>query len=524
MRKLLALVVVVVVLGAAAPFGMGFVAQRQFTRIVDHWSQVPNAQVQLEDYHRGWFKSTARLAVTVKTPRRPTPYGALPVKVPPVKFELDETIFHGPLVFHQGVHFVTAFVEHHLKLAAEQQQAVEAFFKDQVSKPTLDGSTVISYSGASQNKLTVPAFTYTSQKSPAGQMKWQGLSISWKMTKNMENVNANIQFDGTQITSPDVKADIGPFGVNYQLHEAIDNLWVGHAKITLPKIKADGQKEKLSFSMDGGSLESKSDLKGGLLSVDATAKVGAFNINGVSYGPGEYVSNFKNLDGVALANLNKQANKLNQANLSPQEKQMMLFAMLPKIPKIFEKGAEFNIEKLFFKLPEGDINAKGSVKMLPMPSGRSASIVTMIRSVDAYFNLQLPKALVEKMLNRTLVTRLQAQQRMKAAMAKQLRQNAQNHPDPRAKEKLMQQAQFQPLTATEINEKANQLARQQITTWLQNGYLKEDGTRFVVHFAFKNGAPTINGKPVQGLGRRAMQRKPRRRPLTGVMPTPQKSQ
>ncbi len=88
MRKLVSISVGIIALAVIvfllAPFVTGALIQKKYPDLLAQFSRVSGANIQIQRYHRGWFKSTAQLEMTIPS-------------APPIL--IHQKIVHGPFAF-----------------------------------------------------------------------------------------------------------------------------------------------------------------------------------------------------------------------------------------------------------------------------------------------------------------------------------------------------------------------------------------------------------------------------------------
>lgn len=488
MRKLLALVIVLVVAALALPYGMGMMAQKQLTRLVNHLNdESPNVNITLNDYHRGWLRSSAKVAVDVV---EPSDSGKADKDL---SVSFNESITHGPILFTKdGIKFGQAQVTSDVVLSSEVQSKINAFFADQAQKPKVQSDILIKLGGGIVHTFDVPVFNYV-HKDKKGEMSWKGLQGKWKIASDMKRIDGHMNFAGFVLDTPTVDITLANVLFKFRQKEALQGLWTGNGEFKLPMLKVEdkGQEKFLLTDFNGSS---DSDISNGLLTASLDLQLGKLAVNNVSYGPGTFVSSLKNIDAETLQKLMEKAKQLNQPGIDNNQRQMMMFSLMPMIPTLLDKGAEYEIKELTFQFPEGKLDISGYARLLeaskvpgagPLPQGFKERL-------DAELNLQVPTALAKKIMLETATKRMQKQQAMQAMIAKQV-QNAQQQ-NGGANGQQAAASEFKPMTLDQIKEAAAKNAEQQLGLWVSKGMLTQEGDIYKVKFAFKDGKMTINGQ------------------------------
>lgn len=494
MRKLLVLVVVLVAFVLVLPFSMGMLAKTRLTKMVNHINeQSPNVQVSIEKYDRGWLSSQADFKFTVSVAGKPALQAKL--RQDEVKFTVREDIKHGPIIFSNGLQVGQALADGHIVLDDNVQAKINALFKDQKEKPSMDFRILIQLFGSTVTKLDVPAFTYNIV-GKEGAIKWKGLQGKWKLASNMKKVDGHLTFSGFNVTSPRIEMEFANLILKFRQHEDASGLWIGKGGMSLPMIKVS-ELGKEKFLLTDLSLDSESNIDSALMTAGFNSKLGKVIFNGTSYGPGEFNSKLKNLDVDVLVKIRDKVNSINKANVPAGQRRMMAVSLLPMLPKLLDKGAEYQLEKFSFKFPEGDVTASGHAKMmkaspennLPMPLGLKTRL-------DAKFDLSIPKTLAKRAMTLSNLRKIARKQRIQLYKQQQMqKRQAQMAMDPTQTTPPAPVQQYQALNGAEMQSMAAQTTEQQLSLWVSNGMLKEVGDSYQVSIIFKGGRLLINGAP-----------------------------
>lgn len=493
MRKLLVLGVVLVAFALVLPFSMGVLAKNRLTKMVNQINnQSPNVKVSIDKYNRGWLSSQADFKFAISVANNP----ALQQKLAnnEITFTVREDIKHGPIIFRDGIQFGQGLADGHIVLDDDVKAKINALFKDQKEKPTMDFHILIKLFGSTVTKLDVPAFTYVVPQKK-GEIKWKGLQGKWKLSSNMKKADGHLTFSGFNVSSPRIEMEFANMAVKFRQHEHDSGLWIGKGSMTLPMIKVSEMGQE-KFLLTDLSMNSHSDINGELMMAGVDTKLGKVMLNGVTYGPGEFITNLNNLDVATLVQIRDKVNAINQASVPAGQRRMMAMSLLPMLPKLLDKGAEIQLDKFSFKFPEGDVTANGYAKLnkatpgnnLPMPLGLKTRL-------DAKFDLSVPKTLARKAMTLSNMRKIARKQAKQMYQQQQMQQHSQAAMDPNQAAAPQAMQQYQPLNRAEMQSLAVQTTEQQLALWISNGMLKEVGENYQVSIIFKDGRLLINGAP-----------------------------
>lgn len=151
-------------------------------------------------------------------------------------------------------------------------------------------------------------------------------------------------------------------------------------------------------------------------------------------------------------------------------------AMLPELPKLFSKGAEFEISKLSLKLPQGMIDGN---LLITLPKGDSSNPFELIQKTQGNAKLKMPIEVVKQLMQQSIMQQMAKQPEMQQALIQQL-QNSQGQSN---------QAEPTPeqIAAMQVDKQINELE--------QSGLITVDGKDYVIEMSLSEGKFTVNGKP-----------------------------
>jgi len=204
----------------------------------------------------------------------------------------------------------------------------------------------------------------------------------------------------------------------------------------------------------------------------------------VVYGPGELTIAIKNIDAAVLGTINTQVNKMKQS--IGRDRQQAMLAMIPEFPKLFSKGASFQISTLKLTMPEGDIN--GQLELI-LPK-EVLNPFQIIQKMEGSGKFQVPVSIVKRALAESIQQRNAAQTPLQQAMVTQMA----NH---NADAKVATNTAPEPVavqTAT-TPETANAEADKKLAALTAAKVLNQDGNNYVVVIRLTLGNLTINGQP-----------------------------
>lgn len=515
------LVVIVAALVLGGYYGMGLVTERTLKKNVDVINQSNGLFVDIEQYDRGWFTSTAVLNWRLHIPERLVKdQNGQSTTVPAQdhKIQMPLTIYHGPIIYTgTGVRFGLGFASSELSLPPMYLQKFSNLFTSASDQPKLRLSIFVNYLNNSRLHIGLPAFKLIA-KQGGDQFDWYGMDTDFSVSSNLKNIDGSVNIDGASLIKNKMKAMLGKVSSDYDFHQTDTGLYLGEASISLPSFVVTENDQKV-FELEQFSLSSKSDVEGGLFSSYFSSSLNKVTARNKLYGPATLEMSIKNLDADVLAAINEQANKMQQGS-TDSERQQALFALLPQLPKLFSKGAQFEISKLSLTMPEGAVEGDMQVSL---PKGDAGNPFQLLQKVQGHGTLKIPAQVLKDFVVISLKQKLISQPALQQAMVQQMHNNdpaqtaaaatpeqaqaaqvpagastpaaSPTEPQDNAPADQVNQDQAKPMTVADIEQQAQAQADQKLSTLVQTGLLSLQGSEYVIEVSFMQGQLSINGKP-----------------------------
>jgi uncharacterized protein YdgA (DUF945 family) len=476
MKKLAGLVIILAALILGGYYGMGVLTEKTIRKNIEVIDQSSNGvRAEIQQYDRNFFSSNANIKWNLHIPQRViTNANGMSQTVPAQDYVMNTPlkIYHGPIIFtNYKVRFGLGYAESVFPFPPEYETEFNSTFSSQSIKPQLDLSIFVNYLKQSTLNSEIPAFKLVS-KVGNGHFDWLGLNSTTTVSSEMKRISGTITFEGAHISKDDVTADLGKVLTDYDLHETLSGLYLGDASFKLPLFTITANSKKL-FSINALNIKSGSDIKRRLFSTDFMLTIKSFFANSQNYGPGKLEMALRNIDADVLARINQQTTAIQ--NGTEAERQQAIIALLPEVPKLFSKGAEFEISRLSLVIPEGTIEGNLFVSL---PKGDNANPFELMQKIHGNAKLKVPMAAVKKLMQNSVI------------------QQIANQPDLKQRLQASQAPTTQPNQIPPTTEQlASTQADKQLSQLQQNGLITVQGTDYFVDLTLDQGKFTVNGKP-----------------------------
>lgn len=495
MKKIVGVVVILFVLLMGGYYGMGLMTERTLKQNIGEVNQTDGIFVDIENYNRGWFTSSAQLDVKITVPERvmkgaddqlqTIPEESYSMKIP---FE----VYHGPIAFTPSrIYLGLGYGQTRIDLPDGLEEQAFTIFKPESTMPVLELGVFVSYLNSSQFKINLPGFKLVA-KDNGGQIEWLGMNSNIHITHDMNSIEGNITIDGVNVVKDKIKAILGKFSNKFDLRKTDFGLYLGTAEVSLPSLIVSGN-DKTVFQLDKFKALSDSDVNNGLLKSSFKTSVDKVVVQGRSYGPAKLEMSINNLDAKVLTDINEQANKLQHGN--DAQRQQAMFAILPQLPKLVANGAFFEVSTLNITMPEGDVSANLKISL---PKGTEDNPFKLIQKVHGEGRVQVPAAIVTQLVEESVKMNLMQQSALQKAMVSQMKTSAvvtKASQDAAAQGADNKSSNATSASDDELSKQALEGAKNKLSSLVKDKILVEKGSNYILEFMFDQGQFTINGQP-----------------------------
>jgi len=491
MKKFTGLVIILAALILGGYYGMGILTEKTIRKNIEVIDQTNGLFAEIEQYDRGMFSSDAKIKWRLHVPERiVTDANGHPQTLPAQDYNMDMpiTIHHGPVIFaDHHVRFGLGYANTVFPFPQEYNEQFNATFTKESVKPQLDLSIFVNYFNQSTVDFNVPKFNLIA-KEGNGLVEWKGMNATTTMAPEMKKINGKVVIDGVQVTKDDAKITLSQISSDYDLHETSAGLYLGDANFTLPAFNVLVKDQKV-FEIADLVIKSDSDIEQHLFNTNFNVTLKSLLANGQNYGPGDLEIALRNLDADVLANINQQASAMQ--NGTDAQRQQAMIALLPELPKLFAKGAEFEISKLSMKIPQGQIEGNLFVSL---PKGENANPFELMQKIHGTAKLKVPAEAVKQIMQQSVKQQIAKEPALQQSLAQQLQPN-QATPAQAAQPAPTTQSAQAAQPAQSPDQLAAAQADKQLAALQQSGLITLQGTDYLIDVTLDQGKFVVNGKP-----------------------------
>lgn len=495
MRKIAVVLVLIIAIGVATPFGMGYMAERQIKKIAHRLSDRPQVTVTVENYQRGYMNSQATLKVAYKAvinggDNKPQ---SSPMQA---TFELKQKISHGPILSTaDGMRLGMAYAESDLVLSDDTKAALNEIFKDQDTKPEFIVDSMIHVNGSSEHKFRVP--TYKFKGTDKTTLTTSGVHGSWEMSSNLDYHTGVLNF-GNFVAKDDTG---GVLRVNapeiiFEINQNDIGLFTGKSRVSFPSFEILNS-GVTTYQIKNLEFNSTTDIdRNDLYNMSLDGGFENIMIAKQNYGPLVLKTSMRNLDASKIIEVQRLVDQMQDPGTAMEQQQLLLFSLMAKIPEIFNRGAEVLVEPFSLTLPQGKMEIVGNAKLVPSEKPKAAiNPFTILQRLNGQMKITVPKSVAHELMVVESADKIRKMEHYNRLRAQQQNNYSQLVEDAQPKPQV-------PLTPAQIQQKAEVMADSYVESLLSNGYVKVDGDNYVIDAKMVNGILTVNGKrlPNQMLG------------------------
>lgn len=493
MKKITGLVVIVAALVLGSYYGMGYLTEKKVREDLIALNQSNGLSAEIKKYNRGLFKSNALVDWHLAVPERVStlPNGQTQT-LPAENYEMQMplVIHHGPVIFaNKKVKFGLGYAQTDLTLPAKYSEKFNKVFSGASTQPKLDLSMFVSYLNNTNVDAKVPAFKLIANEGN-GQLDWTGMTSATTISSDLGKINGDVTIDGLNVIKEPMNTVISAITGKYSLHKSETGMYLGDASLSFPSLVITNANKKI-FELNQFNVNSDTNIEKGLFSSHFKSSLDKVVAHDKTYGPGSLGMAIRNLDAAILAKLNEQINQIQQSTDSDRQK--ILLAMLPELPKLFSQGPEFEITEMNLVMPQGNIEGH---MLVALPKTDSANPFELIQKIQGNGKLKVPTVVLKDILTESIRQALSAPQPPKTindSIVQQMQQQNSGKAILTTNQPATQPTV--PATPAEIALQAAATADKQLLSMLQSGLLTQQGNDYVVELTLNQGQLVVNGKP-----------------------------
>lgn len=366
----------------------------------------PDSRLKLsyEDYHRGVFRSRARLVVQASSQTEDNS-----LLKPGQSIVFTETIDHGPFPFAQLRHLVLIPSMASVHSELENSDAAKALFALADNQSPVKADTRIGYSGATDTELDLQPLNYLNAQT-GQRLASNGGKVNLSVDSKGDKIALDGNVDSLTLTIKNSLGEPVQFisnGLNLKAntHLAAEGVRVGDQQLQIEKLQAtvNGAEAILLQKLAGNSSFDEHE---GKIAGNVDYSVNNIAFKGNDFGSGRINVKLSQFDAAAVKNYsdswNAQVkNLMNQPELAndPARYQATLNAiMLNELPKLLKGAPSISIAPLSWKNEKGEStfnltsNFNDPASVVGEPQTLAAVVDRVLKNLSSKLVINMPMA------------------------------------------------------------------------------------------------------------------------------------
>lgn len=489
MKKSLGLVIVLFVILLCSYYGMGIGTEKALKKNIVMLNQSGEMSLALEHYQRGWFTSHADLKWTLKIPQTQSDQTMRRTVFTSTKtytFEIPVDIYHGPIMWvNSKLLLGLGYARTNIRLPKEYEQNLADKYDFQAKRLEYRMSIFINYLNKSTIHIVIPQNSLRAKKGN-NFVEWLGLGMNIVMSGDNQNMQGEFSLKGITWQDENIKGLLGPVKADYDMHQALKNLYAGTAQLNFSSLVLFKQNAVI-FRMSDAQIKSESEVRNGLFNSSLSAKLSQLVIGNKTYTNNNLEVSFKNLDANILAAMNRKLGEIQHSNSSNDDKQRILWTLIPDLPALLSKGAQMTIEDCTINSPNGSIKVDVN---LNLPKDTLTNPLQLLQKIEGESHIRVSQTVFSIWLENTLRKIMMAQKQQQV-----LNQEIQASDAGIAtkKEQTTTVMSTTPQKVEDIQALTTTKAKFKIQEWLDAKVLVQEDTDYLILLKLTNGKLYING-------------------------------
>jgi uncharacterized protein YdgA (DUF945 family) len=468
-KPLLAGVGATLVALGVAPYFIGNSVQDSVMSAIDEINQQAMYSADVLSYKKGWFSTTAEIKLAVDFQALINAQNAAPSEMP---FEENPSVVatlvahHGPVYFGDGVGL--GRIQYSVSVDGDE---LREYVQWDAQKPIYQNDGVVGLFGGLHYADVIPALSATSEE--------EGFTLLFSGYKGeaepegSETVYTSFG-ESLSIDAKDVSMTLSNLSMDVSYHGSIvealkGDLFESKVKALIESMEITGIEPGTKVQLDNIALITDTNVNEDENTADVYVEYGIDKVVGPEIEATDMVL------GVAINNLDIDFIKAyqefsNTSLLLPAEEvpaKMMEFVEANLLPQL-KAEPELNITKLKATLPEGSFNAHASTKLVGIDAlpGTMEDVAYWVTHLLADAQITADKAFAESMASGYMMGQLLAT------------------------------PQAQNMTEEELQAAVEQQTPMMLSTFAQQGLIKETESGYETKLTLKDGKASVNGTPI----------------------------
>lgn len=361
------------------PYVMGWFVKKEFYQLVSDLNSPNQFEIQIIEYHQGWFSSLADVQYTLYTDETAnTSLDANTQPPQPFQFVLQEKIKHGPIIrLPNKTLFARALIESNID---DQQFPVTA-------------RTIIHLDGRITTNILANKIANSLEQTEGMSFVLQNLDGNFDLNPKHKNSQGYLNLDSIDLMMKNVQLKADKIHVDYQLNKHPSDLWAGSHNASINKLFFNTPDNK-QILLEDFKFNFTNTIKESYMGASMKANLRSAQIDGKNYGAQSIEFTIDKLDEKSLADIQKHVKETQQQNIPLP----ILFTQFYQLGmNLLSKGFVFDLSRFSLNYTAGVVIAKAHVE-LKSHQEPLYSPLQVLEGLTATAYLQIPKDLLEEIV------------------------------------------------------------------------------------------------------------------------------
>lgn len=478
MKKVVVIFVVIFALLLAGYYATGVLTERNIKQNIAALQDSNKLKIRVANYRRGFFKSDAILNVEFISSPKVIYQGSQKIFRPSNTYftAVPLRIYHGPIILDGlkpklGLGYAKTnitFPGHYIKHFNNK-------YTKESTRPELQLGVFVNFMANTSLTLITPEFTLVSNQKDSN-FKWRGMTTNIDMSKNLADIRGDVKIAGINWLHDKTLTVLDSVTSSFKLYKSDFDLYLGESTVAIPAANVSQGDTKL-IEVNNLDLKSNSYIDKKLFNSSLQASLDKFYINKETYQNSSIDLYIRNLDAKTLINVN---NKIKRAqNGSDRQRKQAIISVLPDLPELLNKGAEFEISDFNINMDTGSV--RGNF-ILSLPNDSNKNPFYLIQKVRGDGQITISKDLLNSILY-DIYKKHNAKQAELTSTAQQV------SVDQKIDEKLQDKVIKEPTELAKI------YTDNKIAEMLNRGFIISEGKNYRSNIKVVQGRVIVNDKP-----------------------------
>jgi uncharacterized protein YdgA (DUF945 family) len=396
MRKIIGIVLILLLVVAASPWLAGMKFESTYQQLVAFYNLHGDVNIQILDYHRHWFSSTAKIRIKILNVDARQLSQEMGLDDSRLDFIVDQQIQHGPLIYRYAAnlpsHFGLAAVHNIVQASPAIQDVVKKSPLNLII--LLDSDGLVTFSGNYFKHIKTAPFQFNYSARDI-HFQCQGMQSNLWVFPQQDKLRSQIILSGVMIKTKESTLVIPSLMIYFDQRIADSGLWLGKISALTPEMIFEDVNGK-SIRILGFDFHGKVSEKSGKIFDTHSLNINSISFGDHGFGPLRLQLSASGLSAKAIANMAAASRKiLREGELYRSQLKLKMSSMLPRV---FAKKATISLDKLEIISPQGSFQMKGDITW-PFSEASASDAFELMQDANANGDAKISKLFLDQLID-----------------------------------------------------------------------------------------------------------------------------